>query len=167
VGVAVGTCGRRILDTWLLSRGAEVLLSPGSTMGYLAMGLAPPSTPVIMLATCKPPPTREASFHMLKKAIYHRSHSARALLRTCIHALLVQAIGRSHLTYLHCMHTYLLTPCVVQAIKRSGACRAAKATILSAAADKHAQGQHDSDAPQRKGAALAALDAWNQMSAWF
>jgi hypothetical protein len=59
----------RVLDVWLLSRGYELLLSPGSTMGYLAMALAPEATPLYMLDTCAPPPMREAAFHRLQKAL--------------------------------------------------------------------------------------------------
>lgn len=37
----------RIVDVWLLATGNELLLSPSSTMGYLAMALAPSAAPVI------------------------------------------------------------------------------------------------------------------------
>lgn len=59
----------RILDTWLLARGAEVLLSPASTMSYLALGLAPPDAQPITLKNCAPPPSTEPPFHLLRASL--------------------------------------------------------------------------------------------------
>ena len=68
----------RILDTWLLSRGYEILLSPASTMSYLAMGLAPPDAKPITLRGCRPPPSTEPPFHLLQAAL-SSSASCRAM----------------------------------------------------------------------------------------
>ena len=92
----------RLLDTWLLSRGAELLLTPGSTMGYLALALADDGAlissgslrslhasargdstttvrpPAVLLHTCAPPPSREASFHLLPKALKRSAVCARS-----------------------------------------------------------------------------------------
>lgn len=59
----------RILDTWLLARGAEILLSPASTMSYLALGLAPPDARPITLKNCAPPPSMEPPFHLLRASL--------------------------------------------------------------------------------------------------
>ena len=52
-------------------RGAELLLSPTSTMGYVVAALAAAhGTPrVTMLHDCEPPPTLEGAFHLLPKAM--------------------------------------------------------------------------------------------------
>lgn len=74
----------RIIDTWLLSMGAELLLSPASTMGYVAMALAGPRTRITMLRTCEPSPSREASYHMLKNTIaYRRPKGERGVGASC------------------------------------------------------------------------------------
>lgn len=57
----------RVIDTWLLARADELLLSPSSTLGYMAMALT--DAPATMLNTCKPPPGREASFHLAANAL--------------------------------------------------------------------------------------------------
>ena len=67
----------RVVDTWLLARGDELLLSPGSTMGYLVVGLAEEfaaegeagGAPVYTLHNCKSPPSRDATFHLRAKAL--------------------------------------------------------------------------------------------------
>ena len=64
----------RLVDTWLVGRGHEVLLSPQSTMGYLAAALADRSSAITMVDTCMPPPSREACFHVLAKAYKRSAH---------------------------------------------------------------------------------------------
>ena len=59
----------RVLDTYLLSLGSELLLTPGSTFGYVAIALAAPSAMVTMLDTCRSPPMRESPFHVFKHAL--------------------------------------------------------------------------------------------------
>lgn len=74
----------RVVDTWLLSQGVELLLSPASTMGYLAMAVARPHTRLTMLRTCEPAPSREASYHMLKQSIaYRRPPGSRHGAKSC------------------------------------------------------------------------------------
>jgi hypothetical protein len=82
----------RITDTWLLALGNELLLSPASTMGYLAMSLT--DAPATMLNTCKPPPTREASFHLLRTSL----KKSRACAEEAVRARLGVGAGGRHAT---------------------------------------------------------------------
>jgi hypothetical protein len=91
----------RALDLWLLSRGDELLLSKHSTMGYAVVGLAEQHAaqskvpPIVMLHDCRPPPSREPSFHLAKKV--HERFAACRLRETELSAPLASiAAGAEH-----------------------------------------------------------------------